>query len=402
MIETCSYNDCCGCMACIDICPKHAIKYSINEYGVSVPVIKQEICVDCGLCKKVCPQIQHNMHDKPEVCLAAYVKDSEKRANSASGGIGRAIYEYFLTSNDAVVFGVELADGVSPVYSHTCIINEIAKYQGSKYVQPNSCGLYTNIATVLLAGKRALLISSPCVITAAYNYLQMKNISTDLFYTVDLICHGVSPETYLNEEIEYLSNKYRWQSINNITFRSNKKFKNFHFVVTAITQKGKEVEYNRYSNEDPYFSSFLDGTTLREGCYYCKFARPERVSDLTIGDFIGLGESDKYPKVPFPAFNNSLIIENTSKGHEIIEGILPFINCISRSFEEALIKGTSLHEPFKKSETRELFLSRYIVDGFMKSILASNGHNIRTKSRKSRITRPIKQIILKLSQNHEE
>ena len=397
MIETCSYNDCCGCMACIDICPKHAIKYSTNEHGVSVPVIKQEICVDCGLCKKVCPQIQHNMHDKPEACLAAYVKDSEKRADSASGGIGRAIYEYFLTNKEAVVFGVELVDGVTPVYSHTCNINEIAKYQGSKYVQPNSCGLYANLAAVLQAGKRALLISSPCVITAAYNYLQAKKISTELFYTVDLLCHGVSPETYLHEEIEYLSNKYGWQSINSITFRSNRKFKNFHFVVAAITKKGKKVEYNRYSNEDPYFSSFLDGTTLREGCYHCKFSRPERVADLTIGDFIGLGESDKYPKVSFPTFNNSLVIVHTSKGHELLAGIQPNITCVSRSFEEALVKGTSLHEPFKKSMTRELFLKKYPADGFIKSILASNGNIIKIGSRKSRLKRPIIQILIQLS-----
>ena len=47
-------NTCCGCTACMNICPKHAITMVKDEEGFLYPVINQEKCVECGLCKKVC------------------------------------------------------------------------------------------------------------------------------------------------------------------------------------------------------------------------------------------------------------------------------------------------------------------------------------------------------------
>lgn len=37
-----------------------------------------------------------------------------------------------------------------------------------------------------------------------------------------------------------------------------------------------------------YNTLFLDGDVYRENCYACPYARKERVSDMTIGDFWGI------------------------------------------------------------------------------------------------------------------
>lgn len=46
---------CCGCGACFNICPKGTITMQEDEEGFLYPVIKEENCVKCYLCIKVCP-----------------------------------------------------------------------------------------------------------------------------------------------------------------------------------------------------------------------------------------------------------------------------------------------------------------------------------------------------------
>ena len=52
-------QDCCGCMACSFACPKSAIQMKTDDCGFAYPEIDQELCVDCGLCARVCP-LQEN------------------------------------------------------------------------------------------------------------------------------------------------------------------------------------------------------------------------------------------------------------------------------------------------------------------------------------------------------
>ena len=47
-------TDCCGCSACYNVCPRKAISMQEDEYGYVYPVIDQDKCVGCGLCRKVC------------------------------------------------------------------------------------------------------------------------------------------------------------------------------------------------------------------------------------------------------------------------------------------------------------------------------------------------------------
>ena len=50
-----SKEECCGCHACYSICPKHAIAMVMDKEGFYYPEIDSSVCVNCGLCKKVCP-----------------------------------------------------------------------------------------------------------------------------------------------------------------------------------------------------------------------------------------------------------------------------------------------------------------------------------------------------------
>lgn len=48
-------KDCCGCWGCYNICPKSAIEMIEDNEGFKYPHIRNELCVECGLCQKVCP-----------------------------------------------------------------------------------------------------------------------------------------------------------------------------------------------------------------------------------------------------------------------------------------------------------------------------------------------------------
>ncbi len=40
--------------ACMNVCPKDAIRMEEDEYGFLYPQIDETKCVQCGACKKVC------------------------------------------------------------------------------------------------------------------------------------------------------------------------------------------------------------------------------------------------------------------------------------------------------------------------------------------------------------
>ena len=45
---------CSGCGACVNVCPKNAVKVKLNNEGLYVAFIDELLCINCGLCKTVC------------------------------------------------------------------------------------------------------------------------------------------------------------------------------------------------------------------------------------------------------------------------------------------------------------------------------------------------------------
>ena len=48
-------EECCGCKACKEACPKNAINMFEDEEGFLYPYIDEKCCVGCHQCEKVCP-----------------------------------------------------------------------------------------------------------------------------------------------------------------------------------------------------------------------------------------------------------------------------------------------------------------------------------------------------------
>lgn len=55
MIHVINKQDCCGCSACVQRCPKHCIHLTEDAEGFLYPIIDKKICINCGICENVCP-----------------------------------------------------------------------------------------------------------------------------------------------------------------------------------------------------------------------------------------------------------------------------------------------------------------------------------------------------------
>ena len=45
---------CYGCEACVQICPKSALKMEEDDEGFRYPILNKDLCVKCSLCHQVC------------------------------------------------------------------------------------------------------------------------------------------------------------------------------------------------------------------------------------------------------------------------------------------------------------------------------------------------------------
>lgn len=371
MIKICETNKCTGCAACVNACVRQCIKLDTDKYGELHPIIDEDKCIDCGLCQKVCPNNSSLDFKTPHKCLASWIENAEKRKKCASGGIGTMLSEFVLT-NGGVIFGSRYDDNMNPVMSYTENMVDLDYYKGSRYVQSVvGDDTFKNVLRFLKEGRTVLFIGTPCQVAGLLCYLRKPY---DNLITIDLICHGVCPSSYLKEEVNFLSRKCKIKDIADIRFRGNDG-NNFRLTLwdkdkRKLFPRNSYFQKITYSDESQqyYIKGFLLGVTMRENCYSCKYARPDRISDITIGDFIGLGKTVHFDYSPR---NVSAVLLNSKKGedfyHKVSENNLDLKN-FERNYSERLNYKPSLVHPFERHPLNSSFKELYLKEGYVKAI----------------------------------
>ena len=150
-------NECTGCNACFNACPKSAIEMVSNDEGFGYPEIDENKCIDCGLCQKSCPinNAKYDNFAEPE-CYAV-MGDDELRKKSSSGGAFSYFAENILKQN-GVVCGAAFTEDWS--VQHIIVDNseDLQKLRGSKYVQSNTTDCYKRIKEYLNNDVKVFLI----------------------------------------------------------------------------------------------------------------------------------------------------------------------------------------------------------------------------------------------------
>ncbi len=351
-MKLCEQSKCTGCQACRVICPKQAITMTETKEGKTVPSVDEEVCVNCGLCERTCPVFADPEFKLPIKTYAAWTLNEEDKKACASGGIATGLYRYVLDKG-GVIYGCDYSENLKPVIRRSETEDDLDKFRSSKYVQSSTENSYSDVRNDLQQGKTVLYVGSPCQIDGLMHFLEKKY---DNLYLVDIICHGMPPYKYLQEYVTKVSGD---KNITKVGFRGEN-----DFYLTLY--EGDNVVYKKSRWEDCYFSAFYDGMLFRDNCYKCRYARRERVSDLTIGDFWGL---DKKSLTEAYDGRISVILANTTKGESLIAD-LKMIHSEERTLDEAVRGNEQLNHPMPVPEERRQFIKN-IDKGVYRALLST-------------------------------
>jgi coenzyme F420-reducing hydrogenase beta subunit len=292
MIEIKDKSQCCGCEACVQRCPKQCISLVEDKEGFFYPQVDKNVCVDCGLCEKVCPIINQFDERQPQVVYAAINSDSDVRQSSSSGGIFSALADAVL-SQGGVVFGVCWDKDWRLVFNYTENKEDLFRFRGSKYLQAYVGDAYIRAEQFLKIGRQVLFTGTPCQIAALRRYLKKDY---DNLSMVDVICHGApSPQVwkkYLDEQLQLIEQERGSRcQIASINFRDKSVgWKNYNFSIRLKRADGEVEYFTQPSSQNIFMRGFLRDFYLRPSCYSCPAKSGRSGSDITLGDFWGINE----------------------------------------------------------------------------------------------------------------
>lgn len=308
-------DKCCGCRACLTACKFGAIADSIDKYGFEYPKIDNTKCINCRACEKVCPMINEVSTGRPFSCGAAYALNDEIKKNCSSGGLFGVFAEHVI-ENGGIVYGAAFDKNLKLKTTAALTKEELFPLYKSKYLLCDTDNKFIEIKERLDDGKYVLYASSPCQIAALKLFLKKEY---DNLITVDFVCHGVGSKTMFDKSLKYTERKLS-SSINNFVFRVKGKKNNASSYYYSFNYKKGEKNYTKTELYMffPYYYAYHLRIAYREECYKCKYAKENRVSDITIGDFHTIG---KYNKSIDRFAGISMFVCNTEKGQSFLESV---------------------------------------------------------------------------------
>lgn len=323
-------NKCCGCGACVQICPQQCINFIENERGFLVPNIDYDRCIKCGCCKNVCPEITNRLEfNDVEKAYAVVSKDLDVLKKSTSGGMFVFLAEKIIKMN-GVVFGA--AWGENHDLSHIMIdkIENLSKLMKSKYVQSNTKNTFKEAKEALDKNIFVLYSGTACQIAGLKMYLNKDYLN---LYTVEVACHGVPSIGLFKKYIEWRE-KQNNSKVIECTFRTKDKHQGGeHYKLKMSFENGKTKYF--HFQKDPYYNAFINGVSIRKTCYDCKYKKERRIADFTLCDFWGIEKVKK----DFPANHGvSAVLINSKKAKELFNDISKKI-----CFEEVTKKSVYSH-----------------------------------------------------------
>ncbi len=341
--KPCKKSDCTACYACANICPVNCIEIKMDESNAHYPQIDEKKCIHCRMCEKVCPANNKLDFRLPREVYAAHSTDSNVQKSSTSGGTASTISKQFIMDG-GVVYTTSFSDSLKVNFKKYDTIDALKNAQGSKYVHAHTGYIFKAIKKDLRDGKKILFIATPCQISGLNCFL--KDEKTDNLFTIDLICHGTPDrETFSAYSKGILKNDFG--KAERVLFRDGNDY------VLKYLDKNNNILKQLKVYESFYLSHFLDGFSYRKNCYSCPYARKERVSDITLGDFWGLGEELEFEGSKENGINAVLV--NTQKGEALLNLSSKNLTLYKRTLEEAVKGNSQLRHPCTDNSTSQKF-----------------------------------------------
>lgn len=304
---------CYGCGTCSVICARQAITMEYDNIGRLLPVIDDEKCTDCGLCRSNCPGFDSKGIQMPDVgdkyvghvenVYIGKATDTEIYRNSQSGGLVTATLKFLFETgriDAAVMCRVDDAVEYTPKAVVVTSADELTRCQKSSYVP-------VDIVSALKQAEQyqaIAVVGTGCHIqgTKALQNFSRK-YKDKIKYKLGLICDRTLCKTIT----DVLYGHHYSSQLKRIVWRDKSKdYKTARLVIKTSEGEEKELpRWKRFVLKEPF-------TNPR--CRIC-FDKLNTQSDIVFGDPWGMSDVDWKNGM-------SVVITRTKPGAEIIHGLI--------------------------------------------------------------------------------
>lgn len=348
-------KNCTGCSACSSVCPKQAIVMKPDKEGFYKPNLDKDKCVNCGLCRKVCPVYEDHseklLHQPSLSAFAVKSRSKELQLLCTSGGFFTTLAEAWLVEG-GIVYGAAYDENFAVRHIRIGSIGEVRRLSGSKYVQSMIGNSFSLAKEDLIAGRKVLFSGTACQIAGIRSFLGKEY---DNLLCIDLICHGVpSPQIW-----NWYVGKLQQQQGRAVCVTHRGKCEGGwswqkQFFEMRL-ENGQVFQENIWENV--YMRGFLKDFYLNRSCYKCQFknAGIRRVSDLTIADYWGCENEEKEF---FDPNGVNLVIVNSSRGQQILKQSQPLFHMKETALKAALRYNMAAVRSYRKPYARAYFYKR--------------------------------------------
>lgn len=346
MIQITDKQNCCGCSACAQRCPKQCITMQEDEEGFLYPKVDEALCINCGKCEKVCPYLQEDKKGsvEPKGVMTAINQNVDVREQSSSGGIFTMLAERTLKEG-GVIFGARFDDQWNVVHDYTETVEGLEAFRGSKYVQSVIGNAYRDAEGLLKAGRKVLFTGTPCQIRGLQMFLRK---TYDNLLTVAIACHSI-PSSKLWQD--YLVGM-KLQEISDINFRDKQVcWERYGLKVSYVGEKTFFQEHE----DNVFMQLFLHGLTARPSCFNCPAKDGKSKADLVIGDCWNVAALA--PSLANDHRGISFVVCQTEKGKNVLEALN--IPTTDISYDLLTKNNGGLTQTAKEPASREPFWQEY-------------------------------------------
>lgn len=352
----CDQQQCTGCAVCTTACNHQAISMCLGVNGHLYPVIDADKCVECRACVKLCPNNSSIDTNSPKMAYIATVQNPSEAKGSTSSGVASALSRQIIKEG-GVVYGCSGRDIEHVGHIRIDRESDVDLLKGSKYVQSSLISILTPIKEDISKGIKVLFIGTPCQVAGITRYLH----NPDNLITVDLVCHGVPSQQVLSDALHSYLPKYDLSTLD-VRFREKEGAKS-QYGLFVKDEHWKTVFHSTFPSND-YITGFLTGLFYRDSCYQCHYAKPERISDITLGDYW-----DHEGKVQIDNKNGglSMLIVNTDKGSKTITESERMLNLSPSDYTAFIRKNKQLSQPMGKNQGYDRFKKEYPLLGFRRA-----------------------------------
>ena len=365
---------CNGCGTCALKCPKNAIKMQEDAEGFLYPEIDEKKCIQCGLCQKICSNVNNQL--KESKVYISINKNPKELKISSSGGMFYILAKYTIEHN-GVVFGVTYDENLKVIHKYAETLEECKKFCGSKYVRSDTGSTYKEVKKFLDKEKVVLYTGTACQISGLKKFLSKEYENLIL---CDILCHA-NPSPKVFELYKRNLEKIHKRKIQDIKFRSKANGWNNQTPI-IIFDDGNSIE------EKSYYRAFAKELINRKSCSSCVFASKYRISDFTIGDLWGI---EKIRPEIDSTNGVSLLMVNSKKGIELLDKLSENMSLYEISIDE-VAKYNHFHN-VKEHKNREKFFEEMSLGKINEDNLILKINKYISESIKTKIFRKLRNII---------